>query len=353
MLKTLIRLSDGREISSGVYKSINIRSCTTTQCCNSGDDLTIGSVCAACVEMVVEAPDGTFRSDDVFTLYKVDETGTRTQIGVFNIFEPRRKGKHLWQVTAYDNVIKLDTDLSDWLNENMAELSGAPDEFARAVCEQCGVHLADAFPRFYRRHYVDNFSVKGSVTGRKLLQWVAELLCCFCIADSNGDIRFDWYRNNTKVVLRDYGERYRFQGSSKLKGVILPIDGVVIFYAQSPDGDAGSICRVCRDQYSNPYLITDNPILHVKRDDQDVQDIADEILIQLEHDALICQYGNLVACEVSTPASLDINIGDIIVVDEREQQDLHPEQLYMRVMTKIQKGQKDTLQCVGPYRRRN
>ena len=47
MRKNLIILLDGTEISSG------IRSCTYTESVNSGTELTLGSVCCACLELSV------------------------------------------------------------------------------------------------------------------------------------------------------------------------------------------------------------------------------------------------------------------------------------------------------------
>lgn len=350
MLRTLIRLSDGTEISSGSDASMNIRSCTTTHCCNSGEELTIGSVCAACVEMVVQAPANAFKCEDTFTLFKIDGVGNETQIGVFNVQTPQKKGHQLWQVTAYDNVIKLDIDLTEWLQENVAYLND-PRYFVAAVCRQCGVTFSDTgFIYNEDAHKIPYFEPTGTITGRKLLQWVAQMLGYFCIADSDGNIRFAWYRDNTRVVLSQKGERYQLQGSYKRNNEILPVDGVQIMYSKA------SICQTPANiALSNPYIIRDNPILDSKTM-LEMFDIADVIFDRLSHDRIVFEcdgFGSLAACEVSTPTSLDVNVGDIIVVDEQDPGEQNTYKNCMRVMTKIQKGQKDTLYCTGSYRRRN
>lgn len=355
MLRNLIRLSDGTEISSGSNAELNIRSCTITQCCNSGDDLTIGSVCAACVEMVVQAPDGTFTTGDMFTLYKVDDSGNRTQIGIFNVLTAEKRGNRLHQVTAYDEISRLDADLTEWFNDPSVSLPNDPKSFVSKVCFQCGVRLGK-FPTYSDCHSIGAFSIRGTVTGRRLLFWVAEMLGCFCTADSDGFISFDWYRDNTQIVLRDKGQRYRLQGSFKQRGTMSPIDGLLIMNDRDNDGQNDRVYQT--PEYislKNPYIIKDNPILGVK-DMPIVFDIADHIWEILTNDQQICKdggHGSLVSCEVATPASLDINVGDIIVVDEKDPDNPDTDRLFMRVMTKIQKGQKDTLQCVGSYKRRN
>lgn len=354
MLRTLIRLSDGTEISSGSNADMNIRSCTITQCVNSGDDLTIGSVCAACVEMVVQAPPGIFKSGDVFTLFKVDDAGNRTQVGIFNVFEPEKKGDQLYKVTAYDNVFRLDIDLTQWLNDNFTSLPNDPNGFVDKVCFQCGVRLG-RLPTCSYYHSIEVFPIKETVTGRKLFRWVAEMLCCFCYADPNGFISFGWYRDNTQIVLTDQGKRRRLHGSFKHRGSISPVDGLLITH-YSGDGFTGSTCQTpAMIKLSNPYIIKDNPILGVK-DMPTMFKIADHIWANLLDDQKIYEcggYGQLVACEVSTPAVLDVNVGDIIVVAEQDPGWERTAKICMMVMTKIQKGQKDTLQCVGSYRRRN
>lgn len=347
MLRTLIRLSDGTEISSGSGASMNIRSCTTTHCCNSGEDLTIGSVCAACVEMVVQAPANVFRSDDVFTLHKVDDIGNKTQIGVFNVQTPQKKGNQLWQVTAYDNVIKLDKDITEWFIEVLKSHILNPPQLAKMVCEECGVVLG------YHPLYDSDLHVisqpplpNGLITGRKVIRWIAEMLGYFCVAAPNGELGFRWYVDKTNVVLSGAGSRFRMQGSYKWKNEILPIDSVRIINSN------GNYRSSTIDSIGNQYIIRDNPFLEgyasVKHAGYILQRLLDE------KEIFECQgFGNLAACEVSIPASLDVNVGDIIVVDEQDPGEQNTYKNCMCVMTKIQKGQKDTLYCTGSYRRRN
>jgi hypothetical protein len=348
MLKTLIRLSDGREISSGVNESMNIRSCTITQCCNSGDDLTIGSVCAACVEMVVEAPDNTFRSDDVFTLYKVDDAGNRTQIGIFNVFAPEKKSDHLYKITAYDNVIKLDTDLSDWLLENIAFLSD-PRSFVSEVCRQCGVVFS--YKGFYFDddiHRIPYFEPNGPVTGRKLLQWIGEMCGYFCIADAYGYICFKWY-SAARVDLSETDKWVRFQGGCKFNNHIMPCDGVrLIFGTDSRQFPFRTL--------NNPYIIKDNPILQCWKDSGWTA-VAELLAKKFEELDELCTLGEgyLAACEAAVQSTNEIEVGDIVIFDRQSPaEDGKPTPyISMLVMTKKTFGQRCVIKCTGSYRRRN
>ena len=347
MLKTLIRLSDGTEISSGVDADMNIRSCTITQCVNSGTELTLGSVCAACAELVLQVPDGILKEEDAFSLFKVDYFGKETKIGIFNVKTSEQKGEQLRRITAYDNIIKLDVDITAWLS-GWFESSPYSDVFTivDAICNKLHLRIG-SFPDNLDAHAYQIYSFTPErVNCRQFFRWVAEMLACFCVADSDGNICFRWYRDNTQIVLGKTGEWYRLQGAYKLHNRMLPFDGVQILrsshsYVQSP----------VAYEYQSSYLIEDNPVLTAK-DIRDVLVVSDDIIAKLNKDTnLLSGNDSFVACEVSVPASLDVMAGDIIVVDQQNSDDGTLVRLLMRVMTKVQSGQKDTLKCTGSYRR--
>lgn len=347
MYRTLIQLADGTEISSGSGKNMNVRKCTLTQCCNSGEELTIGSVCSACSELTLQVPDNTIRCNEAFTLFRVDDAGNTRQIGVFTPQKPQKAGDCLWKVTAYDNVSKLDVDLTQWLIDNIALLHD-PRDFVGAVCNQCGVRFKETGFYYHDYHYIPCFEPNGPVTGRKLLQWVAEFCGYFCVADPEGNIRFKWYRDSTTIDLSGSGEAFRYKGKWKLYNEILPCDGVRIVF------EKGTVQYPFRE-INNPYIIKDNPIFERLRE-SGWNSPAQLLVEKLEDLDAICSYGGgssyLGACEVTISSGEDIEVGDIIIADKQlPEQDEHPNYIYMIVMTKKTTGQQCTLKCTGSYRR--
>lgn len=78
MLKNLIVKSDGTEIDSSL-----ILSCTLTQTLNSGQEFTIGSACTDEIEVEYLAQDDNLiTKGDVLTLYWVNDSGTKTKVGI-------------------------------------------------------------------------------------------------------------------------------------------------------------------------------------------------------------------------------------------------------------------------------
>ena len=60
MLKTIIVLPDGTELSSGVGTKNAIKSVTITECVNDSQELTLGSACSNMIELTAITPNGGF-----------------------------------------------------------------------------------------------------------------------------------------------------------------------------------------------------------------------------------------------------------------------------------------------------
>lgn len=183
-----ILLPGGGVIASGPGARIAIQSVTHTAMVNASEELTCGSVCAACVELRLLDREGllSLTAGDEVTLC----TG-ETPVGRFTVEKPERRGNG-WRVTGYDRVTWLDKDLSAWLST----LTGWPYEalsFARMVAGQCGLTLKNtallngSFP-------IGKITGEG-ITGRRLMEWLGQLCGSFCRATAAGDLEFAWYED--------------------------------------------------------------------------------------------------------------------------------------------------------------
>lgn len=190
-MQTIITLSDGTCIGAG-SQGVAIQSATLTQSVNTGQELALGSVCAAMAEVTFHAPDGCpIGAGDSFTLYKTSASGQRHKLGVFTAEQPQWISRHRVRITAYDPVVKLDRDITGWLSA----LDGWPytlQELAGLVCAHCGVSLGqEELPN-------GDFAVEqfcpDQATGRDLMRWIGQAAGRFCVADPEGVLRFGWYK---------------------------------------------------------------------------------------------------------------------------------------------------------------
>lgn len=388
MLKTYILLPDGTEISSGPGAVHAVQSCSFTECVNSAAELTLGSVCAAMVEVKLITPGGlTISAGDELRIYQ-QEGGVRYPLGIFIAEKPTRPSANIMKITAYDRVSLLDKDLTAWVNG----LAGWPyslQELASMVCDQCGLALTDTqLPN--GSHLVRAFTAVG-ITGRRLMQWIGQAAGRFCRATADGKLEFAWYApveghsvgttpramadnldavcdgQTLKLTMADAtvtGEgdmlsilwddltaaqsgnvltltaagqtrqHFYFQGGLSFADyTVAPIEKIQI---SATDQDVGT--QWPPDTQGNTLRITGNPLLTADSA-QSLQNVAQTLLAQLEN-------ATYTPCTVTVPATPHIRAGHILTVTDRLGRSITT-----WVMTKKQSGHRDTLECTGSPRR--
>ena len=252
MYKTILALDDGTEISSGASTVNAIQSVTITQTVNSQTDLNIGSVCASSIDAKIITPGGnlSIAAGDEVTVYR-DNQDSRHKIGVFMMEKPTKSSANSYKVLAYDRIVKLDKDLSDWLN-SLDAWPYSLKSFAGMVCEQCGLTFSSTdFPN--ADYQIPQFIGTG-ITGRKLMSWVGQIAARFIVADRDGKSKLDWYKANKKKISPN-GENYILSKGISYEDYTVPKidtvqlqfsgDDVVTVYPEDSDG-------------SNLYKITGN-----------------------------------------------------------------------------------------------
>lgn len=337
MYKHLLILPDGTELSSGTEQENALQAVKLTQAVNSGEELTLGSACAAMLEAELITPYGglSLAAGDAVTAFRVDEAGNRTKLGIFYLEKPERTSAHTMHLTAYDTVSLLDQNLTQWL----AELDAWPysvGEFARLVCEKCGVTLTEAeLPN--ADFYIQPFAGEG-ITGRLLMQWLGQIAGRFCRAAADGSLEFAWYApNDTLSVTPTQGDGsvFYYQGELEFADYqVMPIEKVQL--RQTSD-DVGTVWPDEAGE-KNAYIIENNPML-AAQDSDTLLSVAQNLYAQL-------QDITYTPCRVVIPATPEICPGDMVTVT-----DANGKTFVSWVMQKISDGQRDTLECTGSHRR--
>lgn len=314
MLKNILILPDGRELSSGTA-GMGIASLTLTQSVNAENELTLGSVCADMLEATVyDGGELCLAQGQEITLYKADDAGNRTKIGVFILEKPIRAGENSYKILAYDRVTKLDKDVTDWLSS----LSGWPYklwDFAYMAAKVCGVELSGALPEYT----VEKFTARG-ITGRKLFAWIGQLSGSFCKADPDGALEFKWYTPAQPTQLTVLSR-------NEMDYAVAPIDNVRLALTELDVG----VCYP--DSGENTYSITGNYLLAGKTPEQ-LRPIAQSLYEKLKA-------VSYTPCSVKALAELVLQPGQILTLGNKT----------VYIMTKTQTGQTETLASTGAYNR--
>lgn len=333
MLKSMIILPDGTEISSGDPSGTAIRSATLTQAVNSGTELKLGSACTNELEvsLYAETDDISLKAGDEIQFYKIDDSGERTKVGLFTLEKPTRTGTGTYKFVAYDRVSRLDRDVSDllaWID--FWPLT--PLDLAFYVCEECELSLVE--DRTLPDHPIQAFSASG-VTGRQIMQWIGELTGSFVRATPDGEIEFAWYTDSGQVISPS-GDNAYLGGTLKYEDYTTkPIEKVQLQVSQE---DVGTIYPSEADMEANTYRITGNPLLTAD------SGIALSAVAAHIYDRL--QGVSYTPCSFSLQAGSGIAVGDIVHICTAD-----GKSLCAYVMQKIQSGQKDTVKCTGSYSR--
>ncbi len=387
MLRTLIVLPDGRELFSG-GPGTAVANARLVRSCNSGSQLTLGSVCPGELSCTLtEAAGVQIDEGDELIVYHVDDTGNRKKMGVFITESTLRKGLATLELTARDRLVLLEKDLTDWLS--LREMW--PYDlmtFAAMACRECGLQLVTReLPN--GSYPVEQFSAQG-LTGTQLMQWVGQITGTFCRANADGQVELCWYTPTDRVLLgpttpgpcwswedghltiaadtirvrADYwGDVYLeseyatatykepgnlildpglpaslfyYRGSlSRSTGPIDPVERVVL---RRTSADVGISCPNTVRTDLNTYVLSGNFLLSATQT-QDTRVVAESL-----HDRLSqVQY---TPCRVELPASWSVEPGQILTL-----MDVAGQEITLYVMRTDCTGSRMWVESVGSARR--
>lgn len=334
-------LADGTSLQS------NIVGVDWTTSSNSDSDIAPGSVCASAVEIefwvnsdsALSVTQGT-----VLTYYKVykddNDIGIETKIGVFTCDKPEKTGSNKYKVTAYDNVTLLDVDVSEWLNALTFPIT--IKEFAAALAAKCELELANE-PRLNKDYQVQKFTGSG-VKARDLMKMVCSASGCFCNADANGKLFFDWYKKNERVTISPQKSTsagaISFYLFDVVKRSLQDNAHRVLISAKSGSDAPDGIPYFANQLAFSDFVVKAIDKVQVRQSDDDVGVVypADEQgtnalviqgnqLLSTTSDAALRPYvknlydglNNItyVPCSnIQTPETLEIKVGDIVTVSD-------------------------------------
>lgn len=332
-------LADGTALQS------NIVGVDWTTSSNSDSDIAPGSVCASAVEIefwvnsdsALSVTQGT-----VLTYYKVykadNDLDIETKIGVFTCDKPEKTGSNKYKVTAYDNVSLLDVDVTEWLNALTFPI--AIKDFATALAAKCELELANE-PRLNKDYQIQKFT-GSDVNARDLMKMVCSASGCFCNADANGKLFFDWYKKNDRVIIspKKSINRKSFHLFDVVNRSLQDNVHRVLISAKSGSGTPDGIPYFANQLTFSDFVVKAIDKVQVRQSDDDVGVVypADEQgtnalviqgnqLLSTASDAALRPYvknlydglNNItyVPCSnIQTPETLEIKVGDIVTVSD-------------------------------------
>ena len=334
-------------LADGTVLQSNIIGVDWTTSSNSDSDITPGSVCASAVEIEFWVSSDSaliVTQGTVLTYYKVDtEFEIETKLGVFTCDKPEKTGANKYKVTAYDNVTLLDVDVTEWLNALTFPIS--IKDFAASLANKCKLELANE-PRLNKDYQIQKFTGSG-VKARDLMKMVCSASGCFCNADADGKLLFDWYKKNKDVSISVSesadGRRYFYLFDVSGRNLYDNVERALIT-SKASEESTYEIPYFANQLTFSDFTVKAIDKVQVKQSNDDVGVIypadaqgnnalviqGNQLLSATSDEALRPYVENLyyglnnityVPCSnIQTPETLDIKVGDIVTVSDCKRQ---------------------------------
>ena len=201
MYYSVLLLPNGTELKGGEAGS-TLKALTLHTAVNAGQEFTIGSAFSDYIEAEIWAdPGGSLQitAGDALTLYRQDDAGNRTKVGVFYAEKPTRTKRNSYKVTAYDTMSKLDADFSGWLRANQAQFPKTIWQLVQLACQRAGVTLASSSLPINGSYSVQAFYA-DDLTCRQIISWAAEAAGCYAHMNADGKLQFLTYTDKRRTA---------------------------------------------------------------------------------------------------------------------------------------------------------
>lgn len=310
MYQPILTLSSGTELKGGSPGSA-VKSLTLHTAVNAGQEFTIGSAFSDYIEAEIWAdPGGSLQitAGDALTLYRQDDAGNRTKVGVFYAEKPTRTKRNSYKVTAYDTMSKLDADFSGWLHANQAQFPKTIWQLVQLACQRAGVALASSSLPINGSYSVQAFYA-DDLTCRQIISWAAEAAGCYAHMNADGKLQFLTYtdKRSTAKITPDGASNSTAYYADSLSYEDYTVKAIEKVQIRQSDSDVGVIYPDSTTA-TNTYAVQGNLLLTTGAE-ANLKSVVQNLYNVLKN-------VTYTPCKVSVPSSSGLACGQIVHVKD-------------------------------------
>lgn len=310
MYYSVLRLPNGTELKGGEAGS-TLKALTLHTAVNAGQEFTIGSAFSDYIEAEIWAdPGGSLQitAGDALTLYRQDDAGSRTKVGVFYAEKPTRTKRNSYKVTAYDTMSKLDADFSGWLHANQAQFPKTIWQLVQLACQRAGVTLASSSLPINGSYSVQAFYA-DDLTCRQIISWAAEAAGCYAHMNADGKLQFLTYadKRSTVKITPDGASNSTAYYADSLSYEDYTVKAIEKVQIRQSDSDVGVIYPDSTTA-TNTYAVQGNLLLTTGTE-ANLKSVAQNLYNVLKN-------VTYTPCKVSVPNSSGLACGQIVHVKD-------------------------------------
>ena len=310
MYYPVLLLPSGTELKGGSPGSA-VKSLTLHTAVNAGQEFAIGSAFSDYIEAEIWAdPGGSLQitAGDALTLYRQDDAGNRTKVGVFYAEKPTRTKRNSYKVTAYDTMSKLDTDFSGWLHANQAQFPKTIWQLVQLACQRAGVTLASSSLPINGSYSVQAFYA-DDLTCRQIISWAAEAAGCYAHMNADGKLQFLTYtdKRSTVKITPDGASNSTAYYADSLSYEDYTVKAIEKVQIRQSDSDVGVIYPDSTTA-TNTYAVQGNLLLTTGTE-ANLKSVVQNLYNVLKN-------VTYTPCKVSVPSSSGLACGQIVHVKD-------------------------------------
>lgn len=310
MYYSVLLLPNGTELKGGEAGS-TLKALTLHTAVNAGQEFTIGSAFSDYIEAEIWAdPGGSLQitAGDALTLYRQDDAGNRTKVGVFYAEKPTRTKRNSYKVTAYDTMSKLDADFSGWLHANQAQFPKTIWQLVQLACQRAGVALASSSLPINGSYSVQAFYA-DDLTCRQIISWAAEAAGCYAHMNADGKLQFLTYtdKRSTVKITPDRASNSTAYYADSLSYEDYTVKAIEKVQIRQSDSDVGVIYPDSTTA-TNTYAVQGNLLLTTGTE-ANLKSVVQNLYNVLKN-------VTYTPCKVSVPSSSGLACGQIVHVKD-------------------------------------
>ena len=310
MYYSVLLLPNGTELKGGQAGS-TLKALTLHTAVNAGQEFTIGSAFSDYIEAEIWAdPGGSLQitAGDALTLYRQDDAGNRTKVGVFYAEKPTRTKRNSYKVTAYDTMSKLDADFSGWLHANQAQFPKTIWQLVQLACQRAGVTLASSSLPINGSYSVQAFYA-DDLTCRQIISWAAEAAGCYAHMNADGKLQFLTYtdKRSTAKITPDGASNSTAYYADSLSYEDYTVKAIEKVQIRQSDSDVGVIYPDSTTA-TNTYAVQGNLLLTTGTE-TNLKSVVQNLYNVLKN-------VTYTPCKVSVPSSSGLACGQIVHVKD-------------------------------------
>lgn len=310
MYQSVLRLKDGTELKGGGAGS-TLKVLTLHTAVNAGQEFTIGSAFSDYIEAEIWAdPGGSLQitAGNALTLYRQDDAGNHTKVGVFYAEKPTRTKRNSYKITAYDTMSKLDADFSGWLHANQAQFPKTIWQLVQLACQRAGVALASSSLPINGSYSVQAFYA-DDLTCRQIISWAAEAAGCYAHMNADGKLQFLTYtdKRRTAKITPDGASNSTAYYADSLSYEDYTVKAIEKVQIRQSDSDVGVIYPDSTTA-TNTYAVQGNLLLTTGTE-ANLKSVVQNLYNVLKN-------VTYTPCKVSVPSSSGLACGQIVHVKD-------------------------------------